>query len=304
MNCLRIPDKDVDSFPAQAYNSRIMNRLPLDKRVKIVNALVEGNSLRSTARLCGVAFNTVLKLLPEIGKACEEYQRRVLVNLPCKRVQCDEIWSFCYAKQKNVPEDKQGQFGFGDVWTWTALCADTKLICSWAIGTRGASTAYALMHDLESRLRNRIQLTTDGHRVYLDAVESAFGSGIDYSMLIKMYGNDSESETRYSPAECIGTRIIPIIGQPNPRHISTSYVERQNLTMRMRMRRFTRLTNAFSKKVENHGWAVALYFMHYNFCRVHQTLRVTPAMEAGIADHVWSLEEMVSLLDTQASKAA
>jgi IS1 family transposase len=281
-----------------------MNRLPLDKRVKIVNALVEGNSLRSTARLCGVAFNTVLKLLPEIGKACEEYQRRVLVNLPCKRVQCDEIWSFCYAKQKNVPEDKQGQFGFGDVWTWTALCADTKLICSWAIGTRGASTAYALMHDLESRLRNRIQLTTDGHRVYLDAVESAFGSGIDYSMLIKMYGNDSESETRYSPAECIGTRIIPIIGQPNPRHISTSYVERQNLTMRMRMRRFTRLTNAFSKKVENHGWAVALYFMHYNFCRVHQTLRVTPAMEAGIADHVWSLEEMVSLLDTQASKAA
>jgi IS1 family transposase len=281
-----------------------MNRLTVDKRVQIINALVEGNSLRATARLAGVAFNTVLKLLPEIGKACEEYQRRALKNLPCKRIQCDEIWSFCYAKQKNVPNDKRGQFGYGDVWTWTALCADTKLICSWQVGTRGASTAFALMHDLEGRLRNRIQLTTDGHRVYLDAVESAFGSGIDYSMLIKMYGNDAETETRYSPAEYIGTRIIPIIGQPNPKHISTSYVERQNLTMRMRMRRFTRLTNAFSKKIENHGWAVALYFMHYNFCRVHQTLRVTPAMEAGIADHVWSIEEMVNLLDTEAIKAA
>ena len=170
--------------------------------------------------------------------------------------------------------------------------------------TLGASTAYALMHDLESRLRNRIQLTTDGHRVYLDAVESAFGSGIDYSMLIKLYGNDAESETRYSPAECIGTRIIPIIGQPNPKHISTSYVERQNLTMRMRMRRFTRLTNAFSKKVENHGWAVALYFMHYNFCRIHQTLRVTPAMEAGTSDHVWSIEELVYIMDGTRAAAA
>src|SRR5258708_1529170 len=274
-----------------------MNRLTLDKRVQVINALVEGNSLRATARLAGVAFNTVLKLLPEIGQACEDYQRRVLVNLPCKRIQCDEIWSFCYAKQKNVPNEKQGQFGYGDVWTWTALCADTKLICSWQIGTRGASTAYALMHDLEGRLRNRIQLTTDGHRVYLDAVESAFGSGIDYSMLVKLYGNDAESEVRYSPAECIGTRVIPIIGQPDPKHISTSYVERQNLTMRMRMRRFTRLTNAFSKKVENHGWAVALYFMHYNFCRIHQTLRVTPAMEVGIADHVWTLAELVGLLE-------
>jgi IS1 family transposase len=203
-----------------------------------------------------------------------------------------------------VPSEKQGQFGYGDVWTWTALCADTKLICSWQIGTRGASTAYALMHDLEGRLHNRIQLTTDGHRVYLDAVESAFGSGIDYSMLVKLYDNDAESEVRYSPAECIGTRIIPIIGNPDPKHISTSYVERQNLTMRMRMRRFTRLTNAFSKKVENHGWAVALYFMHYNFCRVHQTLRVTPAMEAGISDHVWSIEELVGLLDAEATRAA
>jgi len=280
-----------------------MNRLTLDKRVQIINALVEGNSLRATARLAGVAFNTVLKLLPEIGKACEDFLRRALVNLPCKRIQCDEIWSFCFAKQKNVPADKQGQFGYGDVWTWTALCADTKLICSWQIGTRGASTAYALMHDLEARLSNRIQLTTDGHRVYLDAVERAFGSSIDYSMLVKLYGNDAESEVHYSPAECIGTRIIPIIGQPNPRHISTSYVERQNLTMRMRMRRFTRLTNAFSKKIENHRWAVALYFMHYNFCRIHQTLRLTPAMEAGIADHVWSMDELAALLETKTVEA-
>lgn len=288
----------LDSLRAQAYNPLIMNKLSPIKRAQIISCLVEGNSLRSTARMCEVAFNTVLKFLPEIGKACEDYQKRVLVNLPCKRIQCDEIWSFCYAKDKNLPQDKQGKFGFGSVWTWTALCADTKLICSWQIGTRGASTAYALMHDLESRLRNRIQLTTDGHRVYLDAVESAFGSGIDYSMLVKMYGNDAESEVRYSPAECIGTRVIPIIGQPNPKHISTSYVERQNLTMRMRMRRFTRLTNAFSKKVENHGWAVALYFMHYNFCRVHQTLRVTPAMEAGVSNHAWTIDELVTILDT------
>jgi IS1 family transposase len=213
-------------------------------------------------------------------------------------VQCDEIWSFCYAKQKNVPADKQGKFGYGDVWTWTALCADTKLICTWKIGNRGASTAYALMHDLASRLSNRIQLTTDGHRAYADAGDSAFGSEIDYAMLVKLYGNDRESESRYSPAECIGCRRAALSGNPNPKYISTSYVERQNLTMRMQMRRFTRLTNAFSKKIDNLAAAVALHFMHYNFCRVHQTLRVTPAMEAGISDHVWSIEEVVNLLDT------
>ncbi len=275
-----------------------MNRLTKEQRTRVVAALVEGNSLRATARMTGVAFNTVLKLVPEIGKACEEYQQRVFRNLPCKRIQCDEIWSFCYAKNKNVPIEKRGQFGFGDVWTWTAICADTKLVPSWMIGGRDAVAAYAFMHDLAGRLKNRVQLTTDGHRVYLDAVESAFGMDIDYSMLIKLYGVDTRpEEARYSPAECIGTRIIPIIGQPNPRHISTSYVERQNLTMRMQMRRFTRLTNAFSKKVENLRWAVALHFMHYNFCRVHQTLRVTPAMEAGIADHVWSIEEIVDLLN-------
>lgn len=289
----------LDTLTAQAYNKSIMNRLNKEQRTRVVAALVEGNSIRATARMTGVAFNTVLKLLPEIGLACEEYQQRVFRDLPCKRIQCDEIWSFCYAKSKNVPVDKRGQFGYGDVWTWTALCADTKLVPCWLIAGRDSVAAYMFIQDLAGRLKNRIQLTTDGHRVYLDAIEDVFGTDIDYSMLVKLYGNDSRAgEARYSPAECIGTRIIPIIGQPNPKHISTSYVERQNLTMRMQMRRFTRLTNGFSKKVANHAAAVALHFMHYNFCRVHQTLRVTPAMEAGIADHVWSIEEIVNLLDT------
>jgi len=282
-----------------------MNTLSKQRRAAVIASLVEGNSIRATVRMTGVAKDTVLKLLVTIGRACEEYQMRTLRNLPCKRIQCDEIWSFCYAKQKNVPADKQGQFGYGDVWTWTALCADTKLVPSWRIGTRGAGTAYEFMHDLAERLAHRVQLTTDGHRVYLDAVESAFGSEIDYAMLVKLYGADrEESEARYSPAECIGCRAIPIIGNPKPQHISTSFVERQNLTMRMKMRRFTRLTNAFSKKVENHAAAVALHYMHYNFCRIHQTLRVTPAMEAGITDHVWSLEEVVELLDMEAKRAA
>lgn len=281
-----------------------MNTLTKQRRTAVIASLVEGNSIRATVRMTGVAKDTVLKLLASIGRVCEEYQQQTLVGLTCKQVQCDEIWSFCYAKQKNVPLKKQGQFGYGDVWTWTAMCADTKLIISWKIGSRGASTAYALMHDLESRLANRIQLTTDGHRAYLEAVESAFGSQIDYAMLVKLYGNDAESEVRYSPAECIGCRAIPIIGNPKAKHISTSYVERQNLTMRMNMRRFTRLTNAFSKKIGNHAAAVALHFMYYNFCRVHQTLRVTPAMEAGIADHVWTLEEVAGLLDVEAKRAA
>jgi IS1 family transposase len=281
-----------------------MNRLTVDKRVQIINALVEGNSLRATARLAGVAFNTVLKLLPEIGAACEDYQRRVFVNLPCKRIQCDEIWSFCYAKEKNVPRDKRGKFGFGNVWTWTAICADTKLVPCWRIGDRDAWTAQHFMYDLAARLANRVQLTTDGHRVYFDAVDLAFGTQIDYAMLVKLYSNDrqgarQDNETRYSPAECIGCRETVITGKPSQRHISTSYAERQNLTMRMKMRRFTRLTNAFSKKVENHRWAIALYFMHYNFCRVHQTLRVTPAMEAGVSDRVWEIEDLVGLLNNE-----
>jgi IS1 family transposase len=282
-----------------------MNTLSNQRRAAVISSLVEGNSIRATVRMTGVAKDTVLKLLVSVGRACEEYQMRTLRNLPCKRIQCDEIWSFCYAKQKNVPADKQGQFGYGDVWTWTAMCADTKLVPSWRIGTRGAVTAYEFMHDLAERLAHRVQLTTDGHRVYVDAVESAFGSEIDYAMLVKLYGSDrEESEARYSPAECIGCRAIPISGNPKIKHISTSFVERQNLTMRMNMRRFTRLTNAFSKKVENHAAAVALHYMYYNFCRVHQTLRVTPAMEAGITDHVWSLEEVAGLLDAEAKRAA
>jgi IS1 family transposase len=276
-----------------------MNRINAEQRERVIAALVEGNSIRATVRMTGVSKNAIQRLMAQLGPACERYQDRVLRHLPCKRIQCDEIWSFCHAKDKNLPEEKRGQFGFGSVWTWTALCADTKLICAWRIGTRGASTAYSLMHDLSERMANRIQLTTDGHRVYADAVESAFGSDIDYAMLVKLYGNDRESETRYSPAECIGCRAIPISGEPKARHISTSYVERQNLTMRMQMRRFTRLTNAFSKKITNHSNAIALHFMHYNFCRIHQTLRVTPAMEAGITDHVWTIVEMLSLLPSE-----
>ncbi|MBI3662062.1 MAG: IS1 family transposase [Acidobacteria bacterium] len=277
-----------------------MNRLNKDKRTKIIAALCEGNSLRATARMCDVAFNTVLKLLPEIGRACAEYQQRVFRNLTCKRIQCDEIWSFCYAKAKNVPADKQGEFGYGDVWTWVALCADTRLVPSWSVGTRGAGTAFEFIHDLAGRLANRVQLTTDGHRVYLEAVESAFGSEIDYAMLVKLYGADrEEGEARYSPAECIGCKTVVISGRPNMKHVSTSYVERQNLTMRMMMRRFTRLTNAFSKKVENHAHAIALHYMHYNFCRIHKSLRVTPAMEAGITDHVWDVSEIAALLDSK-----
>jgi IS1 family transposase len=276
-----------------------MNKLNQAKRTQIIAALVEGNSLRSTSRLCDVAFNTVLKLLPEIGRACLQYQDKTLRNLTCKRIQCDECWSFCYAKQKNVPVEKQGQFGYGDVWTWVSMDADTKLVPSFMVGTRGFQTAKVFMDDLASRLANRVQLTTDGHRVYLQAVEDAFGNDIDYAMLVKMYGNDRETEAQYSPAECIGCREIGVTGHPDPKHISTSFIERQNLSMRMGMRRFTRLTNAFSKKVDNHFWAIALYYMHYNFCRIHKTLRVTPAMEAGVSDHVWSIEEVAALLDAE-----
>lgn len=275
-----------------------MNILPVEKRVQVISALVEGNSIRATVRITGVAKNTVVKLLVEMGKACSEYQNSTLRNLPCKRLQCDEIWSFCYAKDKNVPISKRGQFGFGDVWTWTAICADTKIVPSWMVGTRGAETARAFMQDLAGRLANRVQLTTDGHRVYLDAVESAFGTEVDYAVLVKLYGNDSETESRYSPREFVSCRTVPIMGRPDMRHISTSFAERQNLTMRMSMRRFTRLTNAFSKKIENHWAAIALHFMYYNFCRIHQTLRVTPAMEARAANHVWPVEEIVRLLDS------
>ncbi len=279
-------------MPAPLKHTMFMNKLHRDKQARITASLIEGNSLRATARMCDVAFNTVLNFLPEIGSACADYQDRTLRNLKCKRVQCDEIWSFCYAKEKNVPADKKGKFGYGDIWTWVAIDADTKLVPSFMVGNRDARTAKIFIDDLASRLASRVQLTTDGHRPYLEAVEGAFGSEIDYAMLIKLYAS-SQEETRYSPADCIGTESRRIQGNPDSQHISTSYVERQNLSMRMGMRRFTRLTNGFSKKVENHAYHVALYYMHYNFCRVHQTLRVTPAMESGITDHVWTIEEML-----------
>jgi len=269
-----------------------MNKLNRTKQAQVIAALVEGNSINATVRMTGVAKNTILKLLAELGPACSEYQNRAFRNLTCKRIQCDEIWQFCYAKEKDVPADKKGKFGFGDVWTWVAIDADTKLIPSFMLGNRDAHTANVFIDDLASRLANRIQLTTDGLKVYLEAVEGAFGCAIDYAMLIKVYGA-SQEETRYSPAECIECVTNVVSGTPAPKHISTSYIERQNLTMRMGMRRFTRLTNGFSKKVENHAHAVAIHFMHYNFCRVHKTLRVTPAMEAGITDHIWTVEEMI-----------
>lgn len=273
-----------------------MNRLSTEERVRVVKALVEGNSLRATARMTGIARMTVEKLLRDLSAACTKYQNEHLRNLTCKRVQCDEIWAFVYAKQKNVPLDKQGQFGYGDVWTWVAMDADTKLAVSWLVGDRGAGSAFALMDDLASRLAHRVQLTTDGHRVYAEAVESAFWKGIDYAMLIKIYGQDRDKEATYSPAQCLGTRTVDILGAPDPKHVSTSYIERQNLTMRMSMRRFTRLTNGFSKKVENHTQAVALHFMYYNFVRIHQTLRFTPAMAARITDRLWGVEQILALL--------
>ncbi len=274
----------------------IMNKLSTTKRVAVVSALVEGCSIRSTVRMTGVSKNTIAKLLLELGAACTRYQDETLRGLRCKRLQCDEIWSFVGGKDKNLPTEKKDQ-GLGSIWTWTAIDADTKLIPTWLVGSRDAASAYEFMQDVAGRLRGRVQLTTDGHRPYLEAVEAAFGADIDYAMLVKIYGAEPGSETRYSPAVCLGCDVKEITGSPDPKHISTSYVERQNLTMRMSMRRFTRLTNAFSKKVENHAAAVALYFMWYNFGRVHQTLRVTPAMEAGITGHVWSVEEIVGLLE-------
>jgi IS1 family transposase len=245
--------------------------------------------------MTGVTKVTILKLLAALGPVCADFQDSVIRNLKCKRIQVDEVWQFVYSKQKNVPQEKQGQFGYGDVWVWVAIDADSKLIVSWTLGSRDALAARILIDDLKDRLASRVQLTSDGLRVYLDAVEGAFGGEIDYAQLVKVYSS-SQEQVRYSPAECIGCETKIIEGKPDPKYISTSYIERQNLSMRMSMRRFTRLTNGFSKKVENHAYAVALYTMHYNFARIHQTLRVTPAMEAGITDHVWSVEEIAALL--------
>ncbi|MBV9659191.1 MAG: IS1 family transposase [Verrucomicrobia bacterium] len=274
-----------------------MNQLDIARRAQILNMLCEGSSLRFVSRLAGVSINTVSKLLVDAGKACAEYHDKHVRNVKSKRVQCDEAWAFVQCKEKNVTAEKKAK-GAGDVWTWTALCADTKLMVSWFVGSRDASAAYFFMHDLAERLANCVQLTTDGHRAYLEAVEDAFGSEIDYARLIKLYGAPEGGEVRYSPVECIGAEKVPTMGNPDLKHVSTSFVERSNLTVRMGVRRFTRLTNAFSKKAENHAHAVSLFFMFYNFCRIHKTLRVTPAMKAGITDHVWEVEEIVSLCGT------
>jgi len=276
-----------------------MNKLTQEKRAAVIRALVEGNSIRSTVRMTGVAKNTVVKLLADVGTACAVYQDKTLRNLTCKRILCDEIWSFCYAKQKNVPEDKQDQFGYGDVWTWTALDPDSKLVVSWLVGLRDAEWGKVFMRDVASRLANRVQLTSDGHKAYLVAVEEAFGADVDYAMLVKVYGAEKGETGRYSPPKCIGCQRHKINGTPERKSVSTSMVERQNLTMRMGMRRFTRLTSAFSKKVENLEHAVVLHFMYYNFCRIHQTLRMTPAMAAGVTNRLWDVEDVVALLEAQ-----
>lgn len=274
-----------------------MNRLTQEKQAQVVAALVEGCSIRATVRMTGVAKNTIAKLLVDLGAACSNYLDEHLVDLSCKRVQVDEIWSFCYAKAKNVTPEIAAKNPFaGDVWTWVAIDADSKLIPSWIVGPRDGVTARIFVNDLARRLANRIQLTSDGLSVYLAAVEKAFHGEVDYAMLQKIYNDTTEGQKRYSPAECIGCERKIIDGYPDPAHVSTSYIERQNLTMRMSMRRFTRLTNAFSKKIENHVAMVALHVMYYNYARIHQTLRVTPAMEAGVSDHVWSIAELIALL--------
>jgi IS1 family transposase len=276
-----------------------MNKLSLDRQVQIIKVLCEGNSIRSTARITDTAINTVVKLLRAIGSVCLDYQDKTMHNLPSKKLQCDEIWSFVYSKAKNVPDQHNGEFGYGDVWTFTVIDADTKLVPCWKVGVRDVECAYEFVSDLKARLANRVQLTTDGHGMYLEAVGRTFGHEVDFAQLVKIYGQEPESQRRYSPAKCLSAEKHVIQGNPETSKISTSYVERQNLTMRMCMRRFTRLTNAFSKKLENHVLALALYFMHYNFVRPHKTLANpyprTPAMAAGITDHVWTIKEIVRL---------
>jgi len=273
-----------------------MNCLDPETRARVVNCLIEGCSIRATVRMTGVAKNTIVKLLSDLGSACAAYHNRYVRNLRVRRLQCDEIWSFVGAKAKNVRAEKK-QEGWGDVWTWVGIDADTKLVVSYLVGGRDGGWAKDFMEDCASRIRNRVQITTDGHRAYLDAIENAFGADIDYAMLQKIYGASSDEETRrYSPARCIGADMKVISGNPDPKHISTSFVERQNLTLRLQNRRFTRLTNGHSKKIENHCHMVALHYMYYNFCRVHQTLRCTPAQEAGLSDHIWGIEELCTLI--------
>lgn len=261
--------------------------------------------MRAISRVVGVSINTVTRELVMAGQACAEFHETMVRKLRSQRIQCDEIWSFAYAKAAKVADAKAAPDGAGDVWTWTALDADSKLIVSWLVGSRDAECARDFMKDLESRLANRVQLTTDGHGAYLTAVDKAFGTEIDYSMLVKLYGAAPEGgERRYSPAECVGTRKKKVVGKPDPKHVSTSFVERQNLTMRMSMRRFTRLTNAFSKKLANHGHALALYFVTYNWTRIHKSLRVSPAMAAGLTDRLYDMEYIVKLTDQYEAKDA
>jgi len=279
-----------------------MNKLPIAKRVQILSMLCEGSSMRSISRVCDVSINTVSKMLIDAGSVCASFHDAKVRGVKAKRVQVDEAWAFTYAKQKNVATAKAAPDGSGDTWTWTGLDADSKLIVQWFVGGRDGYSAKLFIDDLASRLANRVQLTSDGLRVYLQAVEDAFGADVDYAQLVKLYGDSPEAEKRYSPAECIGARKTPIEGNPDPAHISTSYVERQNLTMRMHMRRFTRLTNAFSKKFENHVHMVALYAVWYNWIRIHKTLRVTPAMAAGLTTKLMGMEDVVAMIDAVAAK--
>jgi IS1 family transposase len=284
-----------------------MNKLSRERRAQILGMMVEGNSIRAIVRMTGVSKNTVTKLLEDAGEACLFYHDRYVRSIAAQRVQCDEIWSFAGCKQKNVAKAKRKDLAYGDVWTWVAMDADTKLAISYLVGSRDSGYAMTLMDDLRQRVTTRLQLTTDGHSPYLNAVEEAFGSDVDYAMLIKLYGHppaSPEAARRYSPSECIGMRTHNVTGNPDPQHVSTAYVERQNLTMRMAIRRFTRLTNAFSKKVENHAHSVAIHFMHYNFVRIHQSLRVTPAMAADLSKTLWSLLDLVNVIEEWEARRA
>jgi IS1 family transposase len=278
-----------------------MNRLSTEKRRAVIACLVEGNSIRSTVRMTGVAKNTVTKLLVDLGTVCSIYQDRVMRDLPCERIQADEVWTFCGSKAKNVPAEKYGDPNYGDVWLWVALDPDTKLVPSYRLGSRDAHDATLFMKDVAKRLRKRVQLTTDAHRPYFTAVEQAFDGDVDYAQLVKLYGSTGEGRksgaAKYSPAVCIGAHAAVITGSPDGEHVSTSHVERLNLTLRMSMRRYTRLTNAFSKKLTNLAAAVSLQFAYYNFVRVHKTLGTTPAVAAGVTDHVWTLDELIGLLE-------
>ncbi len=277
-----------------------MNKLSSAKRAQILHPLVEGNSMQAAARIADVAFNSVVKLLAEAGDACSDYQDRAFHSLPCKRVQVDEIWSFVHCKQRNVGTAKAAPKDAGDIWTWMAIDADTKLVPSWLVGSRDGETAKTFIDDLAARLAHRVQLTSDGHKPYLEAVEGAFGNDIDYAMLIKTYGETPSPAGRYSPGQVVGSEPRRVTGRPDPKHISTSYVERQNLTIRMSNRRFTRLTNGFSKKAENHAHSISLHYMHYNFVRIHKTLRCTPAMAAGVTTKLWDMNDIVAMIDAQA----